>query len=140
MRLGAEIAVLEAPMNPRGRGAPRAGHVHVPDEYSDETYVYEGSARFTFEAPEAGVYSMWARTMGLDGKSDSFFVKLDDRDEQEWHVGRAPEEPAWRWGAIATLAPVRLDAGEHTLRVRSREDGTRLDTIIVTNDPFFTPE
>lgn len=141
MRLGAEMAVLEAPMvHAADESAESGGYVHVPDEYSDETYVYEGSARFTFEAPEAGVYSMWARTMGLDGKSDSFFVKLDDRDEQEWHVGRAPEEPAWRWGAIATLAPVRLDAGEHTLRVRSREDGTRLDTIIVTNDPFFTPE
>lgn len=140
-RLGAGDAALEPPMVfVADERAESGGYVHVPDEYSDATYVEVGAATFTFEAPEAGAYTLWGRTMGLDGKSDSFFVKLDDRDEQEWHVGRAPEEPQWRWGSVDTLTGVRLEEGQHRLRIRSREDGTRLDTIIVTNDPFFTPE
>ncbi|MFP4250276.1 MAG: hypothetical protein ACLFU7_11500, partial [Armatimonadota bacterium] len=140
-RFGGEDAELEAPMvYAADDTAESGGYVHVPDEHSDETYVFEGSATFTFEAPTDGVYTFWGRTMGLDGKSDSFFVKLNDRDEQEWHVGHGRDGLEWRWVPLSSLAPTRLAAGEHTLRIHSREDGTRLDTIIVTNDPFFTPE
>ncbi len=140
-RFGGEDAELEPPMVfVSDDSGESGGYVHVPDEHSDETYVFEGSATFTFEAPADGVYTFWGRTMGLDGKSDSFFVQLDDRDQQEWHVGRGRDGLEWRWVPVSTLAPTRLEAGEHTLRIRSREDGTRLDTIIVTSDPFFTPE
>ncbi|NLO08192.1 MAG: hypothetical protein GX131_20395 [candidate division WS1 bacterium] len=139
--LDAESAVLDAPMVfVADETALSGGYFHVPDDHSDDTYVLEGWGEFTFDVPEAGVYNVWARTMGLDGKSDSFFVKLDDREQQEWPVGRRREEPEWRWVGVATLGPVRLDAGRHTLRISCREDGTRLDRIIITNDPFFTPE
>ncbi|MBD3292843.1 MAG: hypothetical protein GF393_07975 [Armatimonadia bacterium] len=140
-RLGAEGAELEPPMVfVADESAESGGYAHVPDDYSDAKYVEEGRATFTFDVPKAGVYTLWARTMGLDGKSDSFFVALDEGEEEQWHIPRGGEAPQWRWATVSMLAPVRLDAGEHTLHIRSREDGARIDTIIVTDDPFFTPD
>ncbi len=141
MYLDAEDAEVEAPMTfEADPDTVSGGYVHVPDDHSDAKYVEEGTATLTFEVPADGDYMLWGRTMGLDGKSDSFYVRLDGGEESEWHVSHARDgKPEWRWRQVETLQPARLEAGEHTLTLRSREDGTRLDTVIVTNDPTFEP-
>ena len=33
-----------------------------------------------------------------------------------------------------------LEVGTHTLRVKGREDGTKIDRILITNDVDYVPE
>ena len=52
---------------------------------------------------------------------------------------------AWQWGPVTNDAAsdavvmFSLSAGTHTLTFAYREDGARLDRVLVTNDLAFTP-
>ena len=62
-----------------------------------------------------------------------------------WHVP-APDATTdgWRWDPISSgesdtfTDPVifSLDAGAHQIRIRNREDGTRLRDLRITNGPL----
>ena len=140
LHVPARAARLEPPMAwVEDDACASRGYLHVPDEHSNAKYVYDAAAHMEIEVPADDDYVIWARTMGLDGKSDSFFIAVDDGEKQQWAVGRSKGEPEWQWARIEALMPARLSAGKHVLHVHSREDGTRLDKLIVTNDPFFVP-
>jgi len=79
----------------------------------------------------------------LDRDSNSFFVQIDDGIDNLWAV-----EPGnyWHWDKVndrENFDPVifPLVQGIHTIKIKLREDGTKLDQLLLTNGIItFTPE
>ena len=101
-----------------------------------------GEARFNFTVDTAGEFEVLAETYGLDGGTDSFFVKIDDGPYEDWHVNN--------YDAFA-LVPVtqtsnrdartfNLGVGNHTVYFRQRESRTKLRNVIVKPVGADNPE
>lgn len=134
----AEAGTLTAPMAIRSDSAASGGkYVVVPQgsgsNYTDGTNGGPGQVRFTINIPQAGTRALWARTIAPDGSSDSFYVTRNGTLVKEWSV---PLSTAWKWNKVATLS---FAAGSVQIAFRQREDGTKLDSIILTTDLNFTP-
>lgn len=110
--------------------------VHVPIDFTEEPYVTKGHVRFRFTVPRDAIYIFWARAMGPDGGSNSFFVSLDGSLDANWGVPspRRGKPASYVWHRVPGLEGAPLRKGEHELLVKSREDGTRLDKILITTD------
>ncbi|ARA92159.1 hypothetical protein AWN76_002545 [Rhodothermaceae bacterium RA] len=147
----AEHGELTAPMQ-RFETAQASGgaYVEVPNGPGHDDGG-EGAVRFAFEVPVAGRYAFWGRVLGLNNNDNSLFVSVDGGTEVVWDT---PEQHVttdrWVWDPISDRdwsspeAPpeplvLTLEAGRHTLTLRNREDGTRLDRVLVTNDLTFVP-
>ena len=84
---------------------------------------------------------IWGRVKATDESNDSFYVSIDGSDYVLWDT---PESNTWFWDQVSNRGgddPVTyyLKAGEHTLVVKQREDGTKLDKILVTEDMDYVP-
>jgi hypothetical protein len=98
-----------------------------------------GLAVFDFYVSEPGDYRIWARVLAPSGAEDSFFVAMNDGNYINWNV---PIGTRWNWELVSLAgSPVlyRLAAGMHTLNLMHREDGTRIDRLVITNNLQFTP-
>ncbi len=93
-----------------------------------------GSVTCTISVPEAGRYAIW----GLLGRADpteegtqdtSFFATVDDRPRDRL---RGPV-PADEWTPLITANSYELAAGEHTILVGERTNGSALREIGFTN-------
>jgi hypothetical protein len=134
----AEAMTLNAPMRAYA-DALAAGGQYVQTigvaSAACTTAVTGGWAETTFTLPAAGAYRVWARALAPTSATDSFCIQLDGAPAVTW----APAiDPAWRWHVVTGL-PTTLSAGTHTLRVRYRETGTKLDKLIVTTDLALVP-
>ena len=80
--------------------------------------------------PVAAEYTLLADCYWLDDKGNSFYAVVDDGEPAEF--GNDSQMNRWHWvrGKTYDLAP-----GEHTVSLRSREDGSRVRGIILTNAP-----
>lgn len=87
-----------------------------------------GQLSFTFNAESAGTYTLWARVICPSFDDDSFWVKMDDGSFVMWN-GLATST-SWTWKSQGTF---NLTAGTHTLKIGYREDGAKLDKILITN-------
>ena len=90
---------------------------------------------FRFTTP--GDYTVWVRRWAGDSGANSAFVGLDGRV-----VGRLLDNTRrgfgqWTW--IRHSTRVRISAGLHTIHVRRREVGYRVDQILLSRDSGFTP-
>ncbi len=83
-----------------------------------------GWADFSFTTKLATKYEVWARVWFTDDDSNSFFLKFDGGDPQI-----LASEDFNRWAWVMLPATMELKNGKHTLQVRNREDGVRLDEI-----------
>ncbi|WP_372678521.1 dockerin type I domain-containing protein [Desulfosarcina sp.] len=103
-----------------------------------------GYAEYHFEVPKTGDYVIWGRQISNDTGSDSFFVSVDGQSEMVWHTKLGGQD-VWTWDVVSertageprqTTNPKTywMEAGSHTLSIIQREDGTKLDSIFVTND------
>ena len=100
-----------------------------------------GYAEFSFEAPIAANYVVWGRVLAKSRKDNSFFVSIDDGIYDRWNTKRSK---SWIWDQVRrrrSADPViyHLEAGSHTLTIKQREDGTKIDKIVITNDENFVP-
>ena len=101
-----------------------------------------GYIEYVFEVPASGEYVIWGRVKAVDTNNDSFFVSIDEAEYALWDTRISN---AWVWDQVANRGgdnPVvyYLEAGQHTLIFKQREDGTKLDRILVTNDMEYIPE
>ncbi|MCK5806211.1 MAG: hypothetical protein KAI66_25490 [Lentisphaeria bacterium] len=142
IEIEAESGAIEAPMVvARDPAASGGAYVHVPTDHSDEAYVLKGQVTFTFALSQDGIYTVWGRTMGLDGESNSFFVAFDDGQSALWSVPAPRRGPGqFSWQRVPGLHGAALRKGKHRIAVKSREDGTRLDRLIITNNFDFKPQ
>jgi hypothetical protein len=102
-----------------------------------------GQMTFTFTVPQHADWKLWGRVQAPNTNSDSFWVKIDDHDWFRWDLSAGA---AWHWDDVNDFgqnnAPVLLNlerGRSHVLKVAYREDGARLDRLLLTTDPTFVP-
>jgi hypothetical protein len=104
-----------------------------------------GEAQYAFTVPSDDTYVIWGRVRA-EINNDSFHVAVDAdyQDAALWDTVRTQTGTTWRWDqvndrGVANPALFFLQAGEHTLHIKQREDGTRIDKILITNDLDYIP-
>ena len=133
----AESGQLVPPMTTASDGGASGGlYVHTPPEQ------YGGEVSFDFTLPAAGEYAVWGRVWGIGWGNDSFWASVDGGGEVWWSI---PHDE-WQWdqvshwnGSETVLMTYDLLAGGHQLLVRTREHGSRLDVIEITDDLSYVP-
>lgn len=79
---------------------------------------------FTIET--AGFYNFLAKAIGPTGADDSYWIKIDD---QPFAGATGLLGTKWTWNRFTSA---QLSAGPHKLTITYREDGARLDKILIT--------
>lgn len=104
-----------------------------------------GHVSYTFSAPEAGAYRVWGRVIMPTTDDDSFWTRMDGAATWMSWNNNTPFTTAWTWvvihdslnGETNQLWP--LTAGSHTFELAYREDGAKLDKLLITDDLNFVP-
>jgi hypothetical protein len=101
-----------------------------------------GSALYHFSVPQAGNYVIWGRVLAVKGQDDSFYISVDSGSDALWDTQMAT---AWAWDRVshrngADPLTYYLQAGSHTLSIKQREDGTKIDKILITADMGYIPQ
>jgi hypothetical protein len=102
-----------------------------------------GRMTFNFTASAAGDYRVWGRNIAPTTSDDSWWVQMDGKTAIKWNDILA--STTFQWSPVhdsdnaKTVVTFNLTAGPHTLVIGYREDGTKLDRILITNDLTFTP-
>lgn len=140
----AEAMWLVEPMSVEGDAdRPSDRYIIVPAPGNRD----RGDAYGRFDVSTPGEYVVWARAFGDSGESDSFYASIDRAPSSLTDLKKLG---AWHWtvvrdriaGEPAKQATVfQLQAGEHTLQIRNRESGTKIDkVVIVRKDLPFEPQ
>lgn len=143
----AEEGVINLPMEIAVDEAASSGeYIWVPNGNGNSMDPLQdaGYAEYTFEIIVAGDYVVWGRVISNDSGSDSFFASIDNGEYALWDTRMGGEE-TWVWGRVSDRGfadPVifHLETGVHTLVIKQREDGTKIDRILITNDMEHVPE
>jgi hypothetical protein len=142
----AEGGIVAAPMEVRSD--PKAsGHYYVEVAAGNESQSIapaSGHVDIRFSLPQAGTYKVWARVITPTDTDDSLWVKMDGSTWFNWN--QIPLGAEWHWddvheiaGASSTPVTWSLTAGPHTLTIAYREDGARIDRVLITNDEHVVP-
>lgn len=97
----------------------------------------------TVEVPEGGEYAIWLRMRYSGLEANSVWLRVDDG--QVYKVGNDGDGyGVWKWvgwsdGDTSKRVVVRLDSGQHTITLASREAGTEIDSVLVTSDTKTQP-
>ena len=109
---------------------------------SDGRYIWvpEGESFATVTVPQAGTYKLLGRVRSPSGADNSVWVQVDDGAWGRWEMAQGAD---WHGDEVyegGTRRPLRfeLDAGERRLGLRQREDGTRVDALVLTDDLDYT--
>ncbi|OXU16011.1 rhamnogalacturonan lyase family protein [Sedimentisphaera salicampi] len=101
------------------------------------------SMEFDVYFVKTGTHYVWFRCLPLDGYSDSFHIGLDGEELASADRARSSNFESWNWSNSTmdgTDASFEVDStGLHTVNVWMREDGFRVDKILLTTSPSFTP-
>jgi len=133
---------LEAPMALVTNGIEGASgtYLEIPEGAGNPPKVTAGKAVFSFEVPEDGQFTLWCRVWWEGECSNSFTVTVDD--QPGFLFGENATYKVWHWvkyPVSRTTAPIRLTKGRHTLTFHNREDGVRLDQVLLSADRRFVP-
>lgn len=99
--------------------------------------------RIAFSVPRTDRYRIWARVIAPTASDNSFWLRVDGGAWRAWDgitLGRS-----WHWADVHTTAAsgetllLNLAAGSHTLDLAHREDGARIDRLLITNIATFVP-
>ena len=86
---------------------------------------------------------VWARVMASHQYADGFSISIDEGKPHQWDI--KPQAHSWVWDAPTVEQDGKggpllfhLDAGQHTLHLGNREDGTKIDRLVIQYLPFDT--
>jgi arylsulfatase A-like enzyme len=103
-----------------------------------ESQYTPGSIMATYQVTisKPGKYILQGRVIASNKKADSFFVQIDNGLNYLWEVETGDR---WHWEEVNNrdrVNPVvfNLAEGVHTVKVKLREDGTKLDKMLLTNN------
>jgi len=118
------------------------GYVSVaPGNNSKTSPPSTGAVTDTFTVPASATCKLWLRVIAANTADDSFWVRVDGGPWVLWNI--VPTGAAWHWADLRDSSgpvTVSLDVGTpHTVTVAYREDGAKLDRLVVTNDLGSTP-
>jgi len=131
-----------------GLGASGGQYIHVPEANGandapsgTDASLNNNYVSYCFTAPATGDYQLegWVAYAGPSkGSSDSFFVQVDNApsDGYLWQTGGNTTSTSFvsDWAAdrgVVDPVVVNLTAGDHTIKVHLREDGTLLDKLVL---------
>ncbi|MCH7889389.1 MAG: hypothetical protein IIA00_08945 [Proteobacteria bacterium] len=102
-----------------------------------------GTAEVSFDVPEKGDYRIYMRAKWCCSCGNSFYFTVDDGPVRVFEENGGTYG-AWIWGAYrdgGKVAKLDLDAGPHVLKLAFREDGARLDQVLLTtrDDDRWSP-
>jgi hypothetical protein len=133
----AEDGTMGGPMERAADNNASSGmYVYVPNGSGTGGY-----SAYTFEVTKSGKYIIWGRILAPSGKDDSFFVSVDGGSDSTWDITRSTK---WVWDKVshrdgADPVVYNLSVGKHTLLIKQREDGSKLDEFIITDNLNFKP-
>jgi hypothetical protein len=143
----AESGTLNYPMQTSSDGDASGGsYIQVLDGsgsvWSPPGETSSGVAACTFNVAEGGSYVIWGRNRANNGNNDSFYICVDGGTDHLWDVYISS---GWTWDKVnnrnhSDPSIFNISAGEHTLYVKRREDGTPIDKILITNEMDYVPE
>jgi len=102
------------------------------------------SPRLSFQVAfaTAGTYHVWVRAWATDDNGDSLHAGLDGAAVASADRIQVNTKGAWVWtkatidGPVATLS---VTAGSRTVDLWMREDGLRVDRVLLTTDATLVP-
>jgi len=104
---------------------------------------------YAVEFPTAGTYYVWVRGRASEGTDDSILIGLNGQIStgEGWGLSgfnNPAGEYLWSNSILTTGGSLRAmvnvpSAGSHTFSAWMREDGTVIDTFLLTQDPNFQP-
>ncbi len=118
-------------------GASGEAYLALPQGAGNPPEVTAGKAVYTLEIPQDGLYTLWIRAYWDDSCGNSVSVQIEDRPVfmledstyKTWHWVRSPPR----------LSQLQLSAGTAKLTLLNREDGIRIDQILLTTDRRYIP-
>ena len=139
----AEAGTLTSPMAAGADDAAMDGH------YIVSSTPNSGSAGFPIYVRALSTYRVWCRVWAPSAGAGSFFVSVDGGTEDVFDVAETGWRNGWMWVALngrggstpLTVSPrtFLLPLGPHQFTIRALETPTRLDELILSNDPQWTP-
>lgn len=121
-----------APWYPVDDSAASAGR-YVVTNVSTSTVPANGHLQFPFSG--AGAQAIWIRVYARTSNDDSLYLRMDNGAWYTWNNIPAAAGWTWcRWDNTASLPP-----GDHVLTIAHRENGVKLDKVLVTPDLAFRP-
>lgn len=98
--------------------------------------TWESGAELSYDVSVAfpGTYRVWMRVAASTWSDDSAVVGVDGQ-ALGTRIDNSGPSSGWRWVQNGTNAV--LTAGTHTLSLRRREDGYKVDRIVLTTDANF---
>ena len=86
-----------------------------------------------FTVTDDGIFSVWVRSRVPTADDDSYWVKMDDGNWTMWNQIDGGSTFQWDNAPNGGSSTFSLSAGDHTLTLAYREDGTELDKLYITN-------
>ncbi|MDD3926152.1 MAG: discoidin domain-containing protein, partial [bacterium] len=129
-----ENGALTSPMSTGSDAGASNGKYIASPQTSTRSNDGKGYASYTINVPASGSYKLWARTYWLGEADNSFYASMDGGAESV--LGNVGANNSWIWVSGSTYT---LGAGSHTIRIRSREDGARVDKLLLTSDTAYYP-
>lgn len=123
-----------------GVSGASGAYLEIPEGAGNPPKLLAGKASFEFDTPEDGQYILWCRVWWEGECSNSYTVNIDD--QPGFLFGEDATFKTWHWvkyPVSRTVAPIRLVKGKHTLVFHNREDGVRLDQVLLSTDKRFVP-
>src|SRR6266545_145359 len=115
----------------------------APGNNSQATPPATGIASYPLFVANAGTYRIWARVIAPDTSGDSFWVRVNGGAWIKWNG--IPLGNSWHWAQVkaeGASEPATFSLGNGNfdlLEVAYREDGAKLDVMVVTDDATFNP-
>lgn len=139
LRMEAELGRIEAPMTVASDAEASSGM------YVYAAISYSGADEMDLVLAEAGYYEVWGRVSADGYGSDSFWVRIDGGADATWSIPIG----LWTWAPVThpdgsgkpAVQVYYLAQGLHTLTIRGREAGARLDAVELRAiaEPTSTP-
>lgn len=142
----AEGGDVTAPFE-RGEDPEASGGEYIVSSVTNNDIASEniGLSGRIVHIPQPGTYMIWSRVMYGGEFQNSFWLRFDASDTL-YRVGNDNTNyGVWRWVNF-TESPSNVmrvtfqDAGPHAMRIVPREEGARIDKIVLTMDPAYHPE
>lgn len=121
-------------------GATAGAYLEIPEGRGNPPKVNAGKAILVLDLPAEGAFTLWCRVYWEGECSNSFNVQIDERPV--FLFGEDATFKTWHWvryPVARTATPMFLSRGRHTLAFINREDGVRLDQVLLSADKRFVP-
>ncbi|MBN2456159.1 MAG: CotH kinase family protein, partial [Sedimentisphaerales bacterium] len=135
-----------------GDGSVGDGYMQtLPDDQKSadgsEILAYSPSLSYSINFTTSGLYYLWVKGFALDGTDDSFHYGLDGQpfSSDRYNCGSILQSAQgifdWRSkkGDETRLTVMIQSPGVHTLDIWMREDGARIDRLLLTTQEGYSP-